>query len=105
LSCEEQERAEALAKNWGVGQLEESAPVSFVGTGPDLNAATENGLSRAARVLDMTIEEVKNRATITGGIEIGRHQGVVQVTFRAPADRLERLGLKPFLQEQYGGAE
>jgi hypothetical protein len=50
----------------------------------------------------MTIPEVRNRATINGGIEIGRHPGVVQVTFRAPLDRLERLGLRPFLQEQYG---
>ena len=105
LSREERARAEALAKNWGVEQLEESAPVSFVGTGPDLNAATENGLARAARILEMTVEEVKNRATITGGIEIGRHPGVVQVTFRAPVDRLERLGIKPYIDEQYGVAE
>jgi flavin-binding protein dodecin len=85
-----------------VEHLEESAPVSFVGTGPDLNAATDNGLARAARLLEMTVAEVKNRATITGGIEIGRHPGVIQVTFRAPVGLLERLGLKPFLQEQYG---
>ena len=31
-----------LSQNWGVQKLEESAPISFVGTGPDLNAATEN---------------------------------------------------------------
>jgi formamidase len=102
LSGTERARAEALAKNWGVEILEESAPISFVGTGTDLNAATENGLARAARLLEMTVAEVKNRATIAGGIEIGRHPGVVQVTFRAPVDRLERLGLKPFLEEQYG---
>jgi formamidase len=105
LSGAERARAEALAKKWGVEHLEESAPISFVGTGPDLNAATDNGLARAARLLEMTIAEVKNRATITGGIEIGRHPGVVQVTFRAPVDRLERLGLKPFFQEQYGLAD
>jgi formamidase len=105
LSRTERSRAEALAKDWGVEHLEESLPISFVGTGSELNAATENGLARAARVLDMTVAEVKNRATITGGIEIGRHPGVVQVTFRAPVDRFERLGLMPFLQEQYGPAE
>jgi formamidase len=105
LSRDELSRAESLAKQWGVERLEASAPISFVGTGHDLNAATENGLARAAHSLDMTLAEVKNRATITGGIEIGRHPGVVQVTFRAPVDRLERLGLKPFLQEQYGPAQ
>ena len=36
----------------------------------------------------MSIPEVKNRATIAGAIEIGR-RGVIQVTFRAPAERLE----------------
>jgi hypothetical protein len=50
----------------------------------------------------MTVPEVKNRATITGAIEIGRHPGVIQVTFRAPLDRLERKGLVPFVQDQYG---
>ena len=82
--------------------LEESAPISVVGTGPDLNAATDNGLARAAKLLGMTVPEVKNRATITGAIEIGRNPGVVQVTFRAPVARLEELGLLPFVRDQYG---
>ncbi len=102
LSAEEQARAEEVAEVWGLAALEESAPISVIGTGPDLNAATDNGLARAAELLDMTVPEVKNRATITGGIEIGRHPGVVQVTFRAPLDRLERRGLLPFARDQYG---
>jgi formamidase len=67
-----------------------------------LNSATENGLARAAAILRMTVPEVKNRATITGSIEIGRHPGVVYVTFRAPLDRLERLGLLTLVEDQYG---
>jgi len=67
----------------------DALPISVVGTGPDLNSATDNGLARAAELLDMSIPEVKNRATIAGAIEIGRHPGVVQVTFRAPAEALE----------------
>jgi formamidase len=102
LTKTERTQAMVLAKEWGIDHLEESAPVSFVGTGPNLNAATDNGLARAASLLKMTVPEVKNRATITGGIEIGRHPGVVQITFRAPLDRLEALGLLPFLREQYG---
>lgn len=102
LSAEEKARAQAVAQAWGVSHLEESAPISVVGTGPDLNAATDNGLERAAVLLDMTVPEVKNRATITGAIEIGRHPGVVQVTFRAPLDRLEKRGLLPFVRDQYG---
>lgn len=102
LSDEERKRALAVAKAWGVTQLEESAPISVIGTGPDLNAATDNGLERAAQLLDMSVPEVKNRATITGAIEIGRHPGVVQVTFRAPLNRLEQKGLLPFVRDQYG---
>lgn len=101
LSTAEREKAEAVAAAWNT-EVEESAPISVIGTGPDLNTATDNGLARAAELLDMSVPEVKNRATITGGIEIGRHPGVVQVTFRAPLDRLAKRGLLPFVRDQYG---
>ena len=73
LTEEEKIRALALARRHGMEALEETAPVSVVGTGPDLNAATDNGLARAAELLGMTVPEVMNRATVTGAIEIGRH--------------------------------
>lgn len=99
----EKERAQRLAAKWGIEKLEEAAPISVIGSGPDLNKATQVGLSRAAELLSLTVPEVMNRATITGGIEIGRHPGVVQVTFLAPLSALEKAGLLPFVQEQYGG--
>jgi formamidase len=102
LSAAEGERAESLAREWGVGELEASAPISVIGTGPDLNSATDNGLERAAELLGMDVPEVKNRATVAGAIEIGRHPGVVHVTLRAPLDRLERRGLLPYVRDQYG---
>jgi acetamidase/formamidase len=102
LSEQERLRARALAARWGLAEIEESAPISVIGTGPDLNSATDNGLERAAALLDMPVPEVKNRATITGAIEIGRHPGVVRVTFRAPMDALERCGLANYAREQYG---
>jgi acetamidase/formamidase len=101
LSAAERERALELGRRYGVSELEESWPISVVGTGPDLNSATDNGLNRAAELLDMTVPEVRNRATIAGAIEIGRHPGVVQVTFRTPADRLEARGLLGYAREQY----
>src|ERR671923_858207 len=102
LSADERMRALALGRRYGVSELEESLPVSVVGTGPDLNSATDNGLARAAELFGMTVPEVRNRATIAGAIEIGRHPGVVHVTFRAPADRLEARGLLGYAKEQYG---
>jgi len=102
LSTAEQTRAVTLAKEWGLNTIEQSAPISFVGTGANLNVATDNGLARAASVLGITVPEVKNRATITGGIEIGRHPGVVQVTLRVPLETIAKLGLLTFVEEQYG---
>jgi formamidase len=103
LSEEERMRALTLARRHGVNQLEETVPVSVVGSGPDLNSATDNGLARAAELLGMSVPEVMNRATVTGAIEIGRHPGVVHVTFRAPVDRLEARGLLSYAREQYPG--
>lgn len=102
LTPEEKERARIVAARWGVERLEETFPVSVVGTGPDLNSATDNGLQRAADLFGISVPEVKNRATVTGAIEIGRHPGVVQVTFRVPVERLERCGLLDYAAELYG---
>jgi acetamidase/formamidase len=102
LSPGEREEAEALAARRGGGPVERSLPVSFVGSGPDLNTAVENGLNRAAAILGMSVPEVMNRATISGAIEIGRAPGVVQVTFRAPVEALAAHGLDALAREQYG---
>lgn len=101
LSEDERAQAEAVAASWGMDAVEESLPISVIGTGPDLNAATDNGLERAAQLLDTTVPAIKNRATITGAIEIGRHPGVIQVTFRAPVSKLTERGLLPFVNDQY----
>ena len=54
LTDEERMRALALARRHGVEELEETVPVSVVGSGPDLNSATDNGLARAAELLGMS---------------------------------------------------
>jgi formamidase len=104
LSDEERRRARALGRRYGVTELEETQPISVIGTGPDLNSATDNGLARAAELLALSVPEVMNRATISGAVEIGRYPGVVQVTFRAPVERLEACGLLGYASEQYGSS-
>jgi hypothetical protein len=79
-----------------------TGPISFIGTGKDLNLAIDNGLQRAAELLQMSVPDVKNRATILGGIEIGRSPGVARVTFRAPTAALERVCLRALAEEIYG---
>lgn len=102
FNAAERAKAERLAKTWGVGAIEESAPISVIGTAPNMNDAIANALERAAALLDVSVPEVRNRATITGAVEIGRDPGVVHVTFLAPLERLDAVGLGDIAREQYG---
>ena len=97
----EKKRALKLGKVWGIKEIEESYPVSFIGTGANLNEATTNGLQRAATLFDVTVPEIMNRATINGSIEIGRNPGVVTVTFLAPKSYLKVNSLFELMKEQY----
>lgn len=101
FSVDERVKATALAREWNIEKLEESAPISVIGTGPTLNQAIENGLTRTADLLGMNVPEVRNRATINGAIEIGRAPGVIQVTFLAPLSALDAAGIGKFAREQY----
>lgn len=97
----EKARAQALARHWNMTTLEDSLPISFVGTGRTLNDATNNGVQRAAELFGIGVPEVLNRTTITGSVEIGRHPGVVTVTFLYPVQELERIGIGDLAREQY----
>ncbi|MBK5925855.1 acetamidase/formamidase family protein [Rhodobaculum claviforme] len=102
FSAEERAKAGRLAAQWGVARLEETAPISVIGTAANLNDAITNGLERAATLLGMTVAEVRNRATINGAIEIGRAPGVIQVTFLAPLSALDAVGLGDVARGHYG---
>ena len=101
LTESEQRAAEKLSAQWGV-PLEEAAPISFVGTGVNLNEAITCAMERAAALLDMTVPQVMNRLTITGGLEIGRAPGTCTATLRAPVEALKKAGLWELVREQYG---
>ncbi|SDN75186.1 formamidase [Alkalicoccus daliensis] len=106
ITKKERSDAERLAAQWNMkNKLERSLPLSFVGTGADLNEATSNGMERAAALLGITVPEVMNRATVTGSIEIGRHPGVITVTFLVPVEMLRQQKLEQFAIEQYGEIE
>lgn len=96
------EKAQALAQRFGGIPLEDNAPITFIGSGANLNDATTNGLDRAAKVTGLPRDEILNRATITGSIEIARLPGVVRVTFLCPMPVLERLGIAHLVRAQYG---
>ena len=98
----ERAKGQRLADKWGVAEIEPLAPISVIGTAANLNDAIENGLARAAKLLGMSVAEVRNRATVNGAIEIGRAPGVIQVTFLAPLVKLDAVGLGNYAREQYG---
>jgi acetamidase/formamidase len=101
-SSNELEVARSIAKKYNLELQTAVAPISVVGTGGDLNAATMNGLDRMAALCGMDVNEVKNRVTITGGIEIGRLPGVVHISTLVPMARLEQMGIAHLVKEQYG---
>jgi formamidase len=101
FTADEKLKAARLAEQWGVEHTEDVAPISVIGTAPGMNAAIVNGLERAARLLGMTVAEVRNRATVNGAIEIGRDPGVIQVTFLAPLKNLDAAGLGDIARSHY----
>ena len=102
LAPEEREAARRLADKFGQGFLEDAAPLQMVGSGATLNDAVDNGVTRFADLVGMTKEEVMNRVTISGAVEIGRLPGVVTVTMLVPMTKLAEIGLAQLVKEQYG---
>lgn len=95
-------KAEALAKRYGAVPIEDNGPITFIGSGATINDATKNGLERAAKVTGLPYDEILNRATIAGSIEIARLPGVARVTFLCPMMVLERMGIAHLVRQQYG---
>ena len=102
LDAAEREAVIALGAKYGQNEIEDNAPITFIGSGATLNDATKNGLDRAARITGIPYDEVLNRATIAGSIEISRLPGVVRVTLMCPKPILARLGILHLVEEQYG---
>jgi acetamidase/formamidase len=90
-----------MARHGAQFDLEDNAPITFIGSAANLNDATLNGLERAAAVTGLAVDEVRNRATICGSIEIGRLPGVVKVGFLCPMAILDRLGLGNLVRFHY----
>lgn len=93
--------AKRLADKWASVEPEQSLPLCFVGSGATINDAAGNAFDRAAQLLNMRIEEVKNRCTINGAVQIGRLPGVVTATFLVPKAILMRERLYSIAAEMY----
>ncbi len=98
---EELERGDALGKRYGVQVNRNVGPVQFIGTGPTITEAADNAIARAADVLGISQAEVRNRCTISGGVDIARLPGAVQLSMLAPLELLDRAGLGDIVRRQY----
>lgn len=102
MNAEQLKAVQALAKKYGQKHIEVNAPLTFIGSGRTLNEATHVGLDRAAKITGIPRDEILNRATIAGSIEISRLPGVVRVTFMCPMSIIDKLGIGHLVREQYG---
>ena len=104
FSADEVARGRALAEANATTLEGPVLPVQVLGSGAFVNAAVDNAVARAAKLFGMTVDEVKNRSTISGAVDIGRLPGFVQLSLLVPRDRLERLGVVHLAETQYGTA-
>lgn len=102
MNAEQRRQAVELARRWGQESVEQSGPITFIGSGANLNEATEVGLRRAAAVTGLPYEEILNRATLTGSIDISRLPGTVRVTLLCPMSILDRIGIGHLVRDKYG---
>lgn len=102
FSDEEVARGRALADSNRTTLEGPVLPIQVLGSGPFINAAVDNGVERAARLLATSADQVKIRATISGAVEIGRLPGFVQINLLVPRQSIERLGILHLVEAQYG---
>lgn len=102
FTLDEVERGRRLAEQHRTALEGPVLPIQVLGSGAFVNAAVDNGVERAARLLGMTVHEVRNRATVSGAVEIGRLPGFVQINLLVPKARLAGLGILDLVQSQYG---
>ncbi|MGZ4441820.1 MAG: acetamidase/formamidase family protein [Nocardioidaceae bacterium] len=102
FTADEIARGKALAELHATALEGAVLPVQVLGSGPFLNAAVDNAVERAAKLFEMTVDEVKNRSTISGAVDIGRLPGFVQLSLLVPRERLVRAGIDHVVEAQYG---
>ena len=101
FSPEERKQFAELSQDLEVAPELDMLPVQFIGTGKDLNTATSNAVTRAARFMNMSEDEILNRGTVSGEVQISRLPGVVQLSLQVPRRILEEKGLWNLVSEHY----
>ena len=98
---EERKAGRDLAEDFGVKQIEETFPITVVGTGANLNDAVSTAVERTSKLLHVEADEIRNRATIAGDLSIARMPGAVILTAQFPKSVLKKAKLYKWAKKQY----
>jgi formamidase len=100
FTAEEKKAFKRLGKKLGVRPNIDMHPVQFIGTGENINVASDNAVQRASEFLGISKAEVLNRGTVNGCVQISRLPGVVQLSLMVPFEMLERKEISDFVKSQ-----
>ncbi len=98
---DEWERANKLFNQHNIVLDEKSYPVQFVGSGSNLNEGIDDCIDKVSSLLNMEKDEVKNRATISGEVEMGRTSGMVYITLMLPESKLKEIKILDYVKQMY----
>ncbi len=101
ISKEEYLDSQHLAAKFKFDIQEKSFPIQFIGSGGNLNEAIDNAIDRAEIATGINQFELKNRATLTGSVDIGRTSGLVYITIMIPSSIIEKMKISKFVINQY----
>jgi Predicted acetamidase/formamidase len=99
----EADAAAALGAAHDVAAVTDAWPIQVVGSGATVNDATQCAFDRTAALFGITEGEVRARCTFTGGVQIGRLPGVVQLDMLVPTAMLADVGLADVVTAHYAG--
>lgn len=105
ITEEEMLLVKRLAMQYNFKITERLYPIQWIGSGDNLHEAIDNAIERASMLTGLEKDDIKNRGTVTGSVDIGRVSGVVYITTMLPESILENLQLMPFINEQYNDVE
>jgi acetamidase/formamidase len=100
FTTEEKKAFKRLGKKVGVRPDIDLYPLQFIGTGENINLASDNAIQRAQKFLGISKAETLNRGTVTGCVQISRLPGVVQLSMLVPFEILERKGISDLARTQ-----
>lgn len=86
-----------IANKHNLDLPEKSYPIQFVGSDENLNKAIDNAILRAEKATGLSANEIKNRATVSGSVDIGRTSGIIYITVMLPVSIIKEMNLLKYV--------